>query len=135
MVLTALLGFTTHPIFPFPNAHAHGFAASNHRAKLSAAPFVPVALGHIGLIAFGLARMEATEKRSGAPPVSTFAVRPSLSVGSSRTPVMWTGTGTGNGVPIPEVTGKPAGSKPAVPVHAHPPPQDGIRVYSRLAAW
>lgn len=86
MTSAALFGFTTFPIFSVSAAHAHDFAKSDERVELSAAlmfffalgaiasPFVAsalienygpsalfamIALGHLGLISFGLTRMRA----------------------------------------------------------------------------
>ncbi|MGR3760219.1 MFS transporter [Roseobacteraceae bacterium NS-SX3] len=86
MLSAGLFGFTTVPIFSVSAAHANDFATSEQRVELSAALmfwyalgaiaapfaassliesfgpgalFVFVALGHVGLIAFGLLRMRA----------------------------------------------------------------------------
>ena len=86
MLSAGFFGFTTFPIFSVSAAHAHDFAKSNQRVELSAAlmfffalgaiasPFVAsalienygptalfamIALGHLGLIVFGLSRMRA----------------------------------------------------------------------------
>lgn len=90
MFAAALFGFTTFPIYSLSAAHAHDFATSSQRIELSAAlifffalgataspylvaelvelfgpsaQFVLVALGHVGLIAFGLTRMRARPTR------------------------------------------------------------------------
>ncbi|MCX7645196.1 MAG: MFS transporter [Rhodobacteraceae bacterium] len=82
----AFFGFTTIPIYSVSSAHAHDFAAAHERVELSAAHmflyaigatasplvasaliaaygpaamFALIALAHVALIAFGLARMQA----------------------------------------------------------------------------
>ncbi len=86
MFAAGLFGFTTFPIYSLSAAHAHDFATSDQRVELSAALlfyfalgaiaspylvaelveaygpnalFVLVALGHLGLIVFGIVRMAA----------------------------------------------------------------------------
>ncbi len=84
LILAALFGFTTFPIYSVATAHAHDFASSEERVELSAAllfffalgaiaaPFIAsqlissfgpaalfilIALGHVALVVFGLNRM------------------------------------------------------------------------------
>ena len=86
MLSAGFFGFTTFPIFSVSAAHAHDFAKSSERVELSAALmfffalgaiaspyaasalidsygpsalFSMIALGHLGLIVFGLSRMRA----------------------------------------------------------------------------
>ncbi|MBT0958738.1 MFS transporter [Alphaproteobacteria bacterium KMM 3653] len=90
MTASALFGFATFPIYSVSCAHAHDFATTEERVELSAAllfyyalgaiasplvasaligafgppaMFAMIALGHVGLIAYGLARMAAGRTR------------------------------------------------------------------------
>lgn len=90
LAAAALFGFTTFPIYSVSSAHGHDFAASSERVELSAAQlflwavgsvaspiiastlitfagptsmFAFIALTHLGLIGFGLARMRARPTR------------------------------------------------------------------------
>ena len=90
LAAAALFGFTTFPIYSVASAHGHDFAASAERVELSAAQlflwavgsvaspiiastlitfagptsmFAFIALTHLGLIGFGLARMRARPTR------------------------------------------------------------------------
>ena len=86
LLSAGLFGLTTFPIYSVAAAHAHDFASSDERVELSAAlmfwfalgaiaapygasvlieakgpeaMFVMLAIGHAGLIVFGIARMRA----------------------------------------------------------------------------
>ena len=106
MATAALFGLTTFPIFSVATAHAHDFATSSERVELSAALmfwfacgaiaapwgasalieaygppalFVMIAMGHAGLVIYGLIRMRArpvSETRTPYvyAPRTTFAV-------------------------------------------------------------
>ena len=107
MLAAALFGFTTFPIFSVSSAHANDFATTEQRVELSAAlmfwyalgaiasPYITstliqdfgpsalfafVAVGHVFLIGFGLARM-----RSRPTPAErtnyVYAPRTSFTVG------------------------------------------------------
>lgn len=106
MLMAALFGLTTFPIFSIAAAHAHDFAVSEERIALSAALmfwfavgaiaapwiasllidwygppalFVMIAVGHAGLVIFGLIRMQSrrssdTRTRYIYTPRSSFMV-------------------------------------------------------------
>ncbi|TMV12700.1 MFS transporter [Arenibacterium halophilum] len=86
MAAAMIFGLTTYPIYSVAAAHAHDFASSSERVELSAAlmfyfalgaiaapylaseliksygpgaMFTMIAIGHVGLVIFGLARMRA----------------------------------------------------------------------------
>ncbi len=108
VMLTALLfGLTTFPIYSISSAHAHDFASSDERIELSAALmfwyatgaiaapyaaselieafgppalFAMIAVGHAGLIAFGLLRMRARPTLSERTPY-IYAPRTSFTIG------------------------------------------------------
>ncbi len=107
MLTAGLFGFTSFPIYSVAAAHAHDFAESHERVELSAALmfwfaagaiaapfaasvliqaygptalFMMIALGHIGLVFFGLIRMRARatpENRTGF----VYAPRTSFTIG------------------------------------------------------
>lgn len=89
LLSAGLFGLTTFPIYSVAAAHAHDFASSDERVELSAAlmfwfalgaiaapygasvlieakgpeaMFVMLAIGHAGLIVFGIARMRAPHR-------------------------------------------------------------------------
>lgn len=107
MGAAALFGFTTFPIYSVSAAHANDFATSEQRVELSAAlmfwyalgaiasPYVSstliagfgpgalfafVAAGHLGLILFGLARMQARPTVEDKTPY-LYSPRTSFTVG------------------------------------------------------
>ncbi len=107
MIAAGLFGFTTFPIYSVSAAHAHDFANSDQRVELSAALlfffalgaiaspylvaelveaygpnalFALVALGHIGLVAFGLTRMRARPTREQRTPY-LYSPRTSFLIG------------------------------------------------------
>ncbi len=105
--LTAMIfGLTTFPIYSVAAAHAHDFASSNERVELSAALmfwyatgaiaapylasvlmgmfgppalFAMIAVGHAGLVIFGIIRMRVRPTQSKTPYV--YAPRTSFLIG------------------------------------------------------
>ncbi|WP_421703552.1 MFS transporter [Aliiroseovarius sp.] len=107
MLAAGIFGFTTFPIFSVSAAHANDFATSEQRVELSAAlmfwyalgaiasPYISsklitaygpgalfafVAVGHLGLILFGLTRMRARPTVEDKTPY-TYTPRTSFSMG------------------------------------------------------
>lgn len=107
LALAAFFGLTTYPIYSVAAAHAHDFAESHERVELSAALmfwyavgaigapyaaaalieaygppalFIMIALGHAGLVAFGLVRMRARPASATRTPY-VYAPRTSFTVG------------------------------------------------------
>ncbi len=107
MLAAGLFGFTTFPVYSLSAAHAHDFATASQRIELSSALlfffalgaiaspylvaelvgafgpnalFVVVALGHIGLIVFGLTRMTARPTRERRTPY-VYSPRTSFLIG------------------------------------------------------
>ena len=107
MFAAGLFGFTTFPIYSLSVAHAHDFATSSQRIELSAALlfffalgaiaspylaaklveaygpsalFVFVALGHVGLIMYGLIRMGMRPTREHRTPY-VYSPRTSFLIG------------------------------------------------------
>ena len=107
MAAAVIFGFTTFPIFSVSAAHANDFATSEQRVELSAAlmfwyalgaiasPYISsklitaygpgalfafVAVGHLGLILFGLTRMRARPTVEDKTPY-TYTPRTSFSMG------------------------------------------------------
>lgn len=106
MINAAIFGLTTFPIYSVASAHAHDFASSEERVELSAALmfwyatgaiaapylasllmdvfgppalFAMIAVGHAGLVIFGLVRMRARPARPSTSYV--YAPRTSFMVG------------------------------------------------------
>ena len=106
MINAAIFGLTTFPIYSVASAHAHDFASSEERVELSAALmfwyatgaiaapylasllmdvfgppalFAMIAVGHAGLVVFGLVRMRARPARPSTSYV--YAPRTSFMVG------------------------------------------------------
>lgn len=106
MLMAGLFGLTTFPIFSVASAHAHDFASSDERVELSAAMmfwfacgaiaapylasvlmeaygppalFMMIAVGHAGLILFGVIRMRARPAKAKTNYV--YAPRTSFLVG------------------------------------------------------
>ena len=107
LLMAGLFGLTTFPIFSVAAAHAHDFASADERVELSAALmfffatgaiaapylaselielfgpaalFVMIAVGHAGLVGFGLLRMGARPTVEEKTPY-IYAPRTSFTIG------------------------------------------------------